>query len=161
MVDRHWTLLRANAGAVRLVEFLVGPLEPDAAVNLADALVAPDILKPWLENWPDVVRYFVRSVEADAAEDGTAETAALLERLRSYEGVEAALSPAAAEVPAGPVLPMHFRKDDTSLTLKLSRPSRPSAPLTTSRSRNSASRASSRSTRGRPRVFREWAGAGP
>jgi len=117
VVDRHWNLLRANAGAVRLVEFLVGPLAPDAPVNLADALVAPDILKPWLENWPDVVRYFVRSVEADAAEDGTAGTATLLERLRSYDGVEAALSPAAANIPAGPVLPMHFQKGGVTLKL--------------------------------------------
>jgi transcriptional regulator with XRE-family HTH domain len=27
-VDRHWNLLKANDGAVRLVEFLVGPLAP-------------------------------------------------------------------------------------------------------------------------------------
>ena len=43
-VDRHWNLLQSNSGAVRLVEFLVGPLAPDAAINLADALVAPDVL---------------------------------------------------------------------------------------------------------------------
>ena len=76
-VDRHWNLLRSNSGAVRLVEFLVGPLSPDTPINLADALVAPDVLRPHLVNWPDVVRYFVRSVEADATADGTPETAAL------------------------------------------------------------------------------------
>src|SRR6266550_3507343 len=70
-VDRHWNLLRSNSGAVRLIEFLVGPLAPGTAVNLADALVAPDVLRPYLVNWADVVRYFVRSVEADAAADGT------------------------------------------------------------------------------------------
>ncbi len=26
VVDRHWNLLKSNAGAVRLVEFLVGPI---------------------------------------------------------------------------------------------------------------------------------------
>jgi hypothetical protein len=77
-VDRHWNLLQANEGAVRLVEFLAGPLAPGAKINFADALVAPDVLRPYHTNWPDVVRYFIRSVEADAA-DGTAETAALLE----------------------------------------------------------------------------------
>jgi transcription regulator MmyB-like protein len=55
-VDRRWNLLQANDGAVRLVEFLVGPLAPDAKVNLADALVAPDVLRPFLINWADVVR---------------------------------------------------------------------------------------------------------
>ena len=93
-VDRHWNLLRGNAGAVRLVEFLVGPLAPGTPVNLADALVAPDVLRPHLVNWAEVVRYFVRSVEADAAADGTPETAALLERLLAYEGVRAAVSAA-------------------------------------------------------------------
>lgn len=115
-VDRHWNLLRANNGAVRLVEFLVGPLPPGTKVNLADALVAPDVLRPYLTNWPEVVRYFLRSVEADAAADGRAETAALLDRLRNYAGVCDAIA-APQPQPAAPVLPMHFCKGDTSLRL--------------------------------------------
>ncbi len=116
-VDRHWNLLKANAGAVRLVEFLVGPLAPDAKVNLADALVGPDILRPFLVNWTDVVRYFIRSVEADATADGRAETAELLDRLLAYEGVRPLLKTPATEAGSGPVLPMHFRKGDISLKL--------------------------------------------
>jgi transcriptional regulator with XRE-family HTH domain len=116
-VDRHWNVLTANKGTARLVEFLVGPLPPDAKVNLADALVAPDVLRPFLVNWEEVVRYFIRSVEADAAADGTPETAALLERLLAYAGVRAAMETFPAEVGAGPVLPMHFRKGDVSLQL--------------------------------------------
>jgi len=117
VIDRHWNLLKSNMGAVRLVEFLVGPLAPDAAINLADALVGPDVLRPFLVNWADVVRYFIRSVEADASADGTAETAALLERLLTYKGVGSTLKRAATEPPTGPVLPMHFRKGDISLRL--------------------------------------------
>jgi transcriptional regulator with XRE-family HTH domain len=115
-VDRRWNLLKANNGAVRLVEFLVGPLPPGAKVNLADALVAPDILRPFLLNWEDVVRYFIRSVEADAAADGTEETAALLARLLAYDGVREALASPSGD-PAAPVLPMQFHKGDTSLNL--------------------------------------------
>jgi transcriptional regulator with XRE-family HTH domain len=117
VVDRRWNLLKANKGAVRLVEFLVGPLEPGAPVNLADALVAPNVLRPFLVNWDDVVRYFIRSVEADAAADGSAETAELLERLLAYDGVSALAIPGAVGVAEGPVLPMHFRKGDVSLRL--------------------------------------------
>jgi len=116
-VDRHWNLLRSNAGAVRLVEFLVGPLAPGTAVNLADALVAPDVLRPFLVNWAEIVRYFIRSVEADAAADGRPETAALLERLLAYDGVRSAMKAPALDAAVGPVLPMHFRKGDTSLQL--------------------------------------------
>lgn len=116
-VDRHWNMLKANKGMTRLVEFLVGTVPPDAKVNLADALVAPDVLRPFLVNWEDVVRYFIRSVEADAAADGAAETVALLERLLAYSDVRAVLKTFATDVAAGPVLPMHFRKGDVSLQL--------------------------------------------
>jgi transcriptional regulator with XRE-family HTH domain len=116
-VDRHWNLLRSNSGAVRLVEFLVGPLPPDTPINLADALVAPDVLRPHLVNWAEVVRYFVRSVEADAAADGTPETAALHERLIAYQGVREALTAAPTEAAVTPVLAMHFRKGGTSVRL--------------------------------------------
>ena len=117
VVDRHWNLLKANLSAVRLVEFLVGPLEPGAAINLADALVGPDVLRPYLANWEEVVRHFVRSVEADSAADGLIETTALLDRLMGYRGVRKALSLAPGKKDGGPVLPMHFRKGDASLRL--------------------------------------------
>ena len=117
VVDRRWNLLKANQGAVRLVEFLVGPLPPNAPVNLADALVGPDVLRPFLANWKEVVRYFIRSVEADAAADGTAETTALLERLLSYAGVRSLLKEAAVGSVADCVVPMKFRKGEVSLEL--------------------------------------------
>ena len=63
------------------------------------------------------MRHFIRSVEDDAAADGLAETAALLERLMGYKGVRAALSLAPKKADAGPVLAMHFRKGKTSLRL--------------------------------------------
>ena len=113
VVDRHWNLLRANRGAARLVEFLLGPLPPGTAVNLADALLAPDVLRPFLANWTEVARYFLRSVEVDAVADGND---ALLNRLLDYPDVRATLQapPDAAEAP---VVPMHFRKGDISLRL--------------------------------------------
>ena len=116
-VDRHWTLLESNAGALRLVEFLVGPLAPGTPINLADALAAPDVLRPYLVNWAEVVRYFIRSVEADAAADGMPETAALLDRLLGYADVRSALKAQAPDADNTPVLPMHFRKGETSLRL--------------------------------------------
>lgn len=117
VVDRRWNVLQANKGAIALVEFLVGPVAPGAALNLADALVAPDVLRPHLSNWAEIVRYFLRSVEADAAADGTAETADLLERLMSYDGVRSVISAAAPLATEGPVLAMHFHKGGTDLQL--------------------------------------------
>jgi transcriptional regulator with XRE-family HTH domain len=117
VVDRRWNLLQANKGAVAMVEFLVGPLTPGAAINLADALVAPDVLRPHLTNWQEVVAYFVRSVQADAAADATKESAALRDRLLSYPGVQESLATPSAETVAPPVLPMRFAKGQVSLEL--------------------------------------------
>jgi hypothetical protein len=116
-VDRRWNLLQANKGAVAMVEFLVGPLTPGAAINLADALVAPDVLRRYLTNWQEVVAYFVRSVEADAAADATEETAALRDRLLSYPGVRESLETPSAGTAAAPILPMRFAKGGVSLEL--------------------------------------------
>jgi transcriptional regulator with XRE-family HTH domain len=117
VVDRQWNLLKANDGAVRLIEFLVGPVSADARINLADALVAPDVLRPYLTNWHDVARYFIRSVEADAAADVTGATATLLERLLNYDGVQAALKASTPHVPTTPILPMQFQKGAVTLNL--------------------------------------------
>ena len=117
VVDRRWNLLQANRGAVQLVEFLTGPIAPGSRINLADALVGPDVLRPHLVNWAEVAGYFIRTVEADAAADGSIETAELLERLLSYEAARSLLKARAPAPPAGPVLAMHFRKGDTSLRL--------------------------------------------
>jgi transcriptional regulator with XRE-family HTH domain len=121
VVDRRWNLLRANAGAARLTEFLTGPAPatptPAKAPNLADALVSPDGLRPFIENWEEVALYFLRGVQADAAADGMPETVALLKRLLAYPGIPALSQAPLLEAPPGPVLAIHFRKGGTLLRL--------------------------------------------
>ena len=60
VVDRRWNLLRANAGAGRFVAFLLGAV-PAGPVNLADALIAPDVLRPLIVNWTEVALHFLRA----------------------------------------------------------------------------------------------------
>jgi len=121
VVDRRWTLLRANTGAVRLTEFLLGPAPATAAeaepVNLAVALVSPDVLRPFIENWEEVALYFLRGVQADAIADGTRETADLLTRLFAFDGVPALSRVLPQGEPRAPVLVIRFRKGDTLLRL--------------------------------------------
>jgi transcriptional regulator with XRE-family HTH domain len=116
VVDRRWNLLRANDCARRLVAFLTGAV-PAGAVNLADALISPDGLRPLIVNWQEVALYFIRGVQADALADGTAETAALLQRLLAYPGPPKLSEVVALEAPGAPVLAIHFRKGQTSLHL--------------------------------------------
>ncbi len=122
VLDRRWNLLRANAGAVRLTEFLTGPAPaapapPGDPVNLAVALVSPAGLRPFIVNWEEVVLYFLRGVQADAVADGTPETAALLEQLLSVPGAPALSTVLPPDERQAPVLVIHFRRDETSLRL--------------------------------------------
>ena len=120
VVDRRWDLLRANRGAVKLTEFLTGPTPPGFSsepVNLAVALVSPEGLRPFIANWEEVALYFLRGVQADANADGSPETADLLRRLLEYSEF-----PSLSEVPRpdedqSPVLPIEFRRGETSLRL--------------------------------------------
>jgi hypothetical protein len=121
VVDRRWNLLRANAGAGRLVDFLTGlpPSTPASAepVNLAVALVSPGGLRPFIVNWEEVAQYFLRGVQADAIADGTRETTELLRRLLAFPGLPAlsqVLPPGEARAP---ILIIHFRSGDVSLRL--------------------------------------------
>jgi transcriptional regulator with XRE-family HTH domain len=115
-VDRHWNLKRANAGAARLVEFLLGAV-PAGDVNLADALLSPAILRPFVANWQEVALHFIRGVQADAIADGSAESSALLARLLGYEGVPELSQSAAMEEAPQPLLPIRLRKSDVALHL--------------------------------------------
>jgi transcriptional regulator with XRE-family HTH domain len=120
VVDRRWNLMRANAGAARLTRFLLGDAPPDAdggAVNLADALVSPAGLRPFIVNWQEVSLQFLRSVQADAAADATAETTALLQRLLAYPGIPSLAETHWLEEPVGPVLNIHFRNGGESLRM--------------------------------------------
>jgi transcriptional regulator with XRE-family HTH domain len=118
VVDRRWNLLRANSGALRLTEFLLGPLPAsDEPVNLAVALISSDGLRPFIANWPEVALYFLRGVQADAQSDGTQATAELLERLLALPDVASLSGGWPLEEGQPPVLSMIFRQHDTELRL--------------------------------------------
>jgi hypothetical protein len=120
VIDRCWNLLRANRGALNLTEFLTGPaptITPAEPVNLAVALLGPDGLRPFIVNWQEVALHFLRGVQAEAHLDGMPEMANLLERLLALPDVSALselMTPAQSH---SPVLPIHFRRDATSLRL--------------------------------------------
>ena len=120
VVDRRWNLLRANRGALNLTEFLTGPPPPPTPsepVNLAVALMSPDGLRPFIVNWQEVALYFLRGVQADAHADGSAGDAGLLNRLLAFPDVPALSEVLPPEEGQSPVLPIQFRRDETSLRL--------------------------------------------
>jgi transcriptional regulator with XRE-family HTH domain len=120
VVDRRWNLLRANRGAVKLVEFLTGPAadrpNPEP-VNLAVALMSPDGLRPVIVNWQEVAAHLLRGVQNDANADGSPETMTLLTRLSALAEHPVLSEASPPEEGSSPVLPIHFRRGETSLRL--------------------------------------------
>ena len=116
VVDRHWNLKRVNAGGIRFVGFILGAV-PEGDVNLADALLSPSVLKPYVVNWQEVALHFLRDVQADVIADGSAESRALLARLLAYDGMTELTGSAALEGASSPLLPIHLRRDGVSLQL--------------------------------------------
>jgi transcriptional regulator with XRE-family HTH domain len=116
VVDRHWNLKRANRGAARLVEFILGAI-PEGDVNLADALLSPSVMRPFIVNWEEVALHFIRGVQADAIADGSSASQSLLARLLSYDGLPELAHSAAMDDTPRPLLPIHLRKSGVSLHL--------------------------------------------
>jgi transcriptional regulator with XRE-family HTH domain len=114
VVDRHWNLKRANGGAARLVEFILDAV-PEGPVNLADSLLSPAVMRPFVVNWKEVALHFIRGVQADAIAEASAESSSLLARLLSYDGLRELSHSAALEEAPRPLLPIHLRKAEMSL----------------------------------------------
>jgi transcriptional regulator with XRE-family HTH domain len=120
VVDRCWKVLRANMGTARLAAFLrdVRPAaDAVAGVNLAEWVLSPEGLRPFLVNWQEVAIHLLRGLHADALAHGTPEVAELLQRLLAYPDVPTLWQVPALEEPPSPVLALHIRKGKASLHL--------------------------------------------
>jgi transcriptional regulator with XRE-family HTH domain len=54
VTDRRWNIMQANRAATRLMTLLLGTERMTRALNHMRMFLAPDELRPFVENWPDV-----------------------------------------------------------------------------------------------------------
>src|SRR3954469_9847857 len=54
VTDRRWNVLQANGAAKRLMTMLLGAERMTRPLNHMRMFLAPDELRPFVENWPDV-----------------------------------------------------------------------------------------------------------
>ncbi|MGH8286508.1 MAG: helix-turn-helix domain-containing protein, partial [Steroidobacteraceae bacterium] len=114
ILDRHWNLLMANRGAVRLLRFLLGATTAES--NILRLVFHPDGLRPWVKNWEELAEDLVRRVRQEAALSPLDETAsALLAEVLSYPGVPPHWHTRNLDAPTSPLLTVVFRKDDLEL----------------------------------------------
>lgn len=117
VVDRAWTILKANGGAVRLVEAFA---DPEAAGewggNAMRLMFHPRGFRPHIVNWEAMAAALIQWLHRDVlAGLGGAETRRLLEELLSYPGVPPRWRTLDLDVSTAPFLPIEFRKGGLEL----------------------------------------------
>jgi transcriptional regulator with XRE-family HTH domain len=116
-VDRSWTILKANHGAVRLVEELTDPsAASEWGGNAMRLMFHPRGFRPHIVNWEAMAAALIQWLHRDVLSGiGGADSRRLLEELLSYPGVPPRWRTLDLDVSTAPFLPIEFRKDDLSL----------------------------------------------
>ncbi|MBH5401953.1 helix-turn-helix transcriptional regulator [Bradyrhizobium sp. CNPSo 4010] len=115
VTDRRWNVMQANRAASRLMTMLLGPARMQRPLNHMRMFLAPDELKPFVENWPMVAAALLARARHEAM------AAPLDEALQSTwrELMRLPQLPAATEdnfVP-GPLCEVRLRKGDVGIGL--------------------------------------------
>jgi len=117
VVDRHWTILKANGGAARLVELFTDPAAAaEWGGNAMRLMFHPGGFRPHIVNWEAMAAALIQWLHRDVLSGiGGAETRRLLEELLSYPGVPPRWRTLDLDVSTAPFLAIDFRKDDLHL----------------------------------------------
>ncbi len=117
VVDRAWNLLKANGGAVKLVEAFT---DPSAAGewngNAMRLMFHPRGFRPHIVNWEAMAAALIQWLHRDVLSGlGGVETRRLLDELLAYPGVPPRWRTLDLDVSTAPFLAIDFRRDDIHL----------------------------------------------
>ncbi len=117
VVDRAWTLLKANGGAVWLVEtFADASAAAEWGGNAMRLMFHPRGLRPHIVNWEAMAAALIQWLHRDVLHGlGGDDARRLLDELLSYPGVPPRWRTLDLDVSTAPFLPIEFRKDDLHL----------------------------------------------
>jgi transcriptional regulator with XRE-family HTH domain len=117
VMDRGWTVLRANAGAASLFGMLLAPDPIPEAANVLRLMIEPGRVRDRVANWEDVAPALLERVRHEAVGGVLdASTAELVEHLRSRPDVAALLREPGTPPADSPVLDVQFRLDGAALS---------------------------------------------
>jgi transcriptional regulator with XRE-family HTH domain len=122
VVDGEWNIVMKNEGAHRVFELFSAPdcdddgRVVDGRVNVMRTVFHPKGLRRYIVNWEQLAECLVHSLHRQVADTGSDAMARLRDELLSYPGVPSRWSVADPAAAMPPVVSMHLRKDDLSLT---------------------------------------------
>jgi transcriptional regulator with XRE-family HTH domain len=116
VTDRRWNVMQANRAAVRLMTMLLGEARMTRPLNHMRMFLAPDELRPFVVNWPEVAAALLARArhEAMAAPLDLALQSTWRELLKLPDIPTPQLNE--TETP-GPLCEVRLRKDDVSIGL--------------------------------------------
>lgn len=119
VVDRHWDVLMTNTAMARIQGLLFGEAPAaDGSVNAYRLAMHPQGLRPFIVNWEETARHLIHRLHREALGEGPGgHIQALLDEVLGYPDVPREWATPDLERPAGPVLPLHLRKDEVDLRL--------------------------------------------
>jgi transcriptional regulator with XRE-family HTH domain len=120
VVDGEWNIVMRNDGAARIFDLFTGPPCDDCAdrrgPNVMRTVFHPNGLRRYIVNWEELAQCLVNSLHRQVAETGSDAMTRLRDELLGYPGVPARWSVPDPTVTMPPLVSMHLRKDDLSLT---------------------------------------------
>jgi transcriptional regulator with XRE-family HTH domain len=118
VVDGEWNIVMGNEGAGRIFDLFLEPDCDDDAVppNVMRTVFCPDGLRRFIVNWEELAGCLVNSLHRQVAATGSETMARLRDELLAYPGVPGRWSVPDPTVTMPPLVSMHLRKDDLSLT---------------------------------------------
>jgi transcriptional regulator with XRE-family HTH domain len=112
VVSRHWDVLMANQGLLRLFGWLRDGVQPHG--NIMRQVFDPADMRPFVENWEEVAGDLISHLHHEAATDKTSR--ALLDEVLAYPDVPARWERRELGAAPLPLMTVTFRKGDRRLT---------------------------------------------
>jgi transcriptional regulator with XRE-family HTH domain len=120
VVDGEWNIVMRNEGAARIFDLFTGPPCDDCADdrghNVMRTVFHPNGLRRFIVNWEELAQCLVNSLHRHVAETGSESMTRLRDELLGYPGVPTRWSVPDPTLTMPPLVSMHLRKDDLSLT---------------------------------------------
>lgn len=117
VVDRHWNILRMNAGAKRFLTLFPG-CDSVTPLNGPRLAFHPQGLRPFIENWELVAARIIQRVHREAADNPSDENMKrFLDELLSYPDVPSRWRTLDLDGPPPPFLTINYRWKNSTLRL--------------------------------------------
>jgi transcriptional regulator with XRE-family HTH domain len=120
VVDGEWNIVMRNDGAARIFDLFTGPPCADCdekqGANVMRTVFHPDGLRRYIVNWEELAGCLVNSLHRQVADTGSDSMSRLRDELLGYPGIPSRWSVADPAVAMPPLVSMHLRKGDLSLT---------------------------------------------